>query len=246
MGRDLLYKPQTPLVLPDEEEGGDGKKASKAKSADAAKKSQLNQALRARDLGRVGGEELLKKFQESQKKPAAFKNAYFNTDVNSVRDTNFSTRAQQALRGSGNAADLKNVVLPAPIGKETPDPLELEAAGKRMGLMGDFERSMENLLGQHGQWAQGKGMTLEKLLKRMEELERLVALRIHALARMGEGKSEKEITNSTVLQAAIAQGEGVENSDDVSTDGRVLAEAVADEAAGMHMCIQKTLGLKKI
>ena len=242
MGRDLLYKPQTPLVLPDEEEGGEVKKG---KSTDAAKKSQLNKDLRARDLGRVGGDELLKKFQQAQKKPAAFKNAYFNSDVSSVKDTNFSTSAQQALRGSGNAADLKNVVLPAPLGKDNPDPAELQAAGKLMGLEGDFELSMENLLGRHGQWAQGKGMTLDKLKERMEELERMVELRLYALSRIGQSKSDRDIKNVTVLQAAIAQGEGIENCEDVSTDGRALAETVAEEAEGMHGRLRKTLGLKK-
>lgn len=242
MGRDLLYKPQTPLLLPDEEEEGGVKKA---KGGDAAKKAVLNKDLRARDLGRIGGEELLKKFQQAQKKPAAFKNAYFNADVSTVRDTNFSTRAQQALRGSGNAADLKNVVLPAPHGKDNPDPAELQSAGARMGLAGELDVSMETLLGQQSQWAQGKGMTLEKLKERMEELERMVSLRINALARIGGGKSERDITNATVLQAAIAQGEGVEKSDDVSAEGRALAEAVADEASGMHTRIRKTLGIKR-
>ena len=242
MGRDLLYKPQTPLLLPDEEEDG---KVKKGKNTGAAKKALLNKDLRARDLGRVGGEELLKKFQQAQKKSGAYRNAYFNADVSSVRDTNFGTTAQKALRGSGDASDLKNVVLPAPYGKESPDPVELQSAGQLMGIDGKLQLSMENLLGRHGQWAQGKGMTLEKLKERMEELERMVEMRLHALGRMGSGKSEHDIKNVTVLQAAIAQGEGIEKSEDVSIDGRALAETVSEVAEGMHACLRKTLGLKK-
>ena len=244
MGRDLLYRPQVTQLPEDEEEEGKPLKKS-ASSSSAAKKAELNKDLRARDLGRVGGEELLKKFQQGQKKPAAFKNAYFNQDINSVKDTNFGTRAAKALRGADQASDLRNVVIPGPAGKESPEPEELRAAGERMGLLGEFDLSMEFLLGKQGEWAQGEGMTLEKLQARIEELEQMVFARAHALARMGMGKSDRELSNSTMLQAAIAQGEGMEKSEDISEDGRTLAENITEEAAGMHARIRKTLGIKK-
>ena len=243
MGRDLLYRPQV-VVLPEDEEE-DGKAVKKKTGSSAAQKSELNKDLRARDLGRVGGEELLKKFQQAQKKPAAFKNAYFNKDTSSVRDTNFGTREARAMRGADQASDLRNVVIPGPMGKESPDPGELRSAGERMGLLGEFDLSMESLLGKQGEWTQGEGMTHERLLARLEELEEMVVARVHALSRMGAGASDREVSNATVLQAAIAQGEAMDKSEDISEEGRVLAENITEEAAGMHTRIRKTLGLPK-
>ena len=244
MGRDLLYRPPVQQQLPDEEEE-DGKKVKKGQGTDAQKRAQLNKDLRARDIGRVGGDELLKKFQQAQKKSGAYKNDYFNKDVNAVRDTNLGTRAARALRGADQAADLRLVGIPGPEGKESPDPAELREAGKRMGLEGEPDLSMGSLLGKHGEWAQGKGVTLEMLKERLAQLEEMVALRAAALGRVGQGRSELEISNVTILQAAIAQGEAMETSEDVAADGEALARTIADEAEGMHSRIRKTLGLKK-
>ena len=244
MGRDLLYKPPVQQVLPEDEE--DGKKVDKGKGkADAQKKALLNKLLRARDVGDVGGKDLLKKLQEAQNKPGAHKNAYFNKDVNAVRETNLGTRAAKAMRGADEASDLRKVVIPGPEGKDSPDPAELQEAGKRMGLEGEPDLSMGSLLGKHGEWAQGKGVTLEMLEERLAQLEEMVALRIEALGRVGQGRSDLGISNVTVLQAAIAQGEAMETSEDIAAEGEALARTIADEAEGMHACIRKTLGLKK-
>ena len=77
MGRDLLYRPHT-FHVPEDEDEETGTKSVRVKSSDHVNKVQLNKELRARDLGAIGGEDILEKVINAKNKPAAFKNAYFN------------------------------------------------------------------------------------------------------------------------------------------------------------------------
>lgn len=236
MGRDLLYKPPVPIQLPDEEEeGGQVKKAGKtgstAKHQDVRKTSAS--ALET---------QLRQKLNAQQSKGPAFKNSYFNQDVNATQQVNMSTRAMSALRGGEGAADLRQVVLPG-AAKETPSPDELRSSSELMGLDGDLSTSLQGLLQRQGSFAQGKGVTVEMLEARLAQLEEMVLARKAALARVLQAGNDVPASSSSLVQAA--SGAGSAENIDLAQEGNRLIQAVQQEAGDMHDRLRRTLGLKK-
>lgn len=236
MGRDLLYKPPVPIQLPDEEEEGgkvkkQGKTAATAKHQDVRKTSAS--ALEAQLRQKLGAQEA---------KGPAFKNSYFNKDVNATQQANMSTRAMSALRGAEGASDLRQVVLPG-ASKETPSPDELRSSSELMGLDGELSTSLQGLLERQGSFAQGKGVTIEMLEARMRQLEEMVAARKAALARVLQAGQDVPTTSATLVQAA--SGAGSAEDVDLAQEGNRLIQAVQQEANDMHDRLRRTLGLKK-
>ena len=114
-----------------------------------------------------------------------------------------------------------------------------------MGLDGSLDTSMQGLLQRHGGWLQGKGVTADMIKARLEQLEQMVADRVNALARMGKGRSNKDVTRASLVQAMTSGGEGLQESTDLASEGSALVQSVEDEAEGMHQRLAKTLGLKR-
>lgn len=237
-GRDLLYKPNVPAVLPDE--GSGNNKADKL-----GVKGQ-----RGREIGSVGVEQTKPASTQVQPtnevapaaKPKAFEAAYFNKDVSGVRQVNLRAKPAEALRGGQTATDLKKVVLPPPLGPETPDPKSLNGASELMGIDGSFELSLGSLLGRHGAWAKGHGVTVELIKSRMHQLEEMVKTRQLALKRLFAKKGRP--VSATVDQAQKANGQALKQTHDVAGDGTKLAKSVSGQAAGMHRRLAKALGKK--
>jgi len=237
-GRDLLYKPQVPVILPDDASGA--KKVDKTGTG----------APRARDLGGVPGERPAAPAAKPGRaapptRTQAHKAAYFNKDVSGVREVNQRGSTMAALRGSQGATDLRKVVLPPAIGVEHPEPEVLKGAGKLMGLDGGLDLSLEAFLGRQGEWARGKGVTVEMIEARQAMLELMVEARKAALMRMIDVQNRELPRSVTVEQAVSAHGEALDEADDLAAQGRELIGRVAEQAEGMHMRLAKMLGIKR-
>jgi hypothetical protein len=231
-GRDLLYKPAVPLVIPEEE-------SVKGKKPDA----KAQKAPGARDLGHVG--ESVVKEGTPAGKPKAFQNAYFNKDISGVRGVNLNTSKAASLRGGEGASDLKKVVLPPSVaGIENPEPAKLRGAIDLMGLEGGFGESLEGLLNRQGAWAKGKGVTVEMLKERLAQLESMVEARKAAIARMANGRSKKPVASVTLDYARRVAGKGLDAVADVAAAGTSLVRATAAQAEGLHRRVAKVLGIK--
>jgi hypothetical protein len=226
-GRDLLSKPQVIPQLEEETKPGAKKKA--------------------RELGNVGSA-LPERMPSAETSPSvakqtpAYKAAYFNKDSSGVKDVNLRQRGAAALRGGEGVTDLKKIVIPpSPLGIESPEPARLRGAGDLMGLDGSYELNLEALLGRQSAWAKQKTVTVEMIKAKQQELERMVASRKQALARMKKRKA----ASVTVDLAESAQGKGLDEVEDVSAAGRELVGKTALQADGMHGRIAKMLGIKR-
>jgi hypothetical protein len=254
MGRDLLYKPPTPLVLPDEQ------KPEIKPGAQPADK--LGVKMPSREIGRVEDpllRNLLKRALEKAPtegglpsaaaslpvvKTPAFRSAYFNKDVDAARAVNLSSSKMQALRGAQGVTDLKKVVLPPSFMVSTPNPRQLNEAINTMGLLEDFGPRFENLLGKQGQWSQDERVTYEMLLGRLQHLEEMVANRVAALRRM-QAQNIPEFKSTSINVAAHSQGNNVDESVDLAEAGSALVKNISEQAQAMHVHISKALGIKK-
>ncbi|MBT6431904.1 MAG: hypothetical protein HOK28_02360 [Deltaproteobacteria bacterium] len=236
MGRDLLYKPPVPIQLPDEEEeGGQVKKTGKSGAA------SKHQDVRKTSASALEAQ-LRQKLNTQQSKGPAFKNQYFNQDVNATQQANMSTRAMSALRGAEGASDLRQVVLPGAT-KETPSPEELRSSSELMGLDGELATDLQGLLQRQGSFAQGKGVTVEMLEARLAQLEEMVMARKAALGRVLQAGKDVPASSSSLVQAA--SGAGSAENIDLAQEGNRLIQAVQQEAGDMHDRLRRTLGLKK-
>ncbi len=235
MGRDLLYRPPTPIVQ--EEEGTGVKK----KSSTAKARNPIARA-RARELGQIGESVRAQIQKGTAKSTSAHKHQYFNNDISGVRQANFGTKNMSKLRGGKEATDLRKVVLPASGEVEQPEPGVLKGALDLMGGDSGFAETLEGLLGRQGAWAQSEGMTVDILKARMAELEFMVEARKAALARMGKGKSALAKTSVTILQAESASQN--EPSEDLAGEGTALVRETAGQAEGMHARLSRMFGVK--
>ncbi|MEE8409252.1 MAG: hypothetical protein V3T05_06590 [Myxococcota bacterium] len=243
MGRDLLYKPAVPQQLPDEQ--------SVEKAGEAGKAGKLGvKGPSGRDLGGVSDSHVRLPAGSTPRVQQvigaqAHKAAYFNKDISGLKEVNQRASNMQALRGGQGATDLKKIVLPPAIGIDNPDPEQLAAASALMGLDGSIELDLESLLGRQGAWARGQGVTAEMLLARMQQLEEMVAARKEALRRMNAAGADRVAGSVTVSQASTANGEALDNAEDVVAEGRELVERTAAQAEGMHYRLAKMLGIKR-
>lgn len=256
MGRDLLYKPPTPLIITEEDKP--------EVKIGPQKADKLGTKLPSREVGRVEDPILQKLLQKTvpgaaaaeqggaaaraDGKPEAapaFKSAYFNQDMNSVRDVNQRGRNMQALRGAEGVTDLRRVVLPKSFLVDTPSPAHLHESLQSMGMGNGFEQGLEDLLGRLGQWAHHKDNTIEKIEERLAQLEEMVAIRIAALRRMQSGVNHEQLAgHATLRTAANSSGNNVEQATDLSGQGRELIRETAEHAKGMRKHIAKALGIK--
>jgi len=236
-GRDLLYKPETPIVMPED-----------APPAKGVAKPGMLPGTRVRDLGGVAEIPVAQRAEharEADKSTApAYKAAYFNKDVSGVREVNQRERNLQALRGAQGASDLRKVVLPPAIGVDSPDPADLRGAGDLMGLDGSYELNLEAMIGRQGAWAKGQGVTVEMIKARMKLLTKMVEARKIALRRMLQGRAKKAAASVTLTQATTAGGKTLDQGQDIVEAGRTLVKKTAEQANAMHMRIAKTLGIK--
>jgi hypothetical protein len=238
-GRDLLYKPNVPIVL--SEEGS----ATKPTADKVGVKGP-----RGRDLGGVPGEAPVRPpstavAEVGKTGPPAFKAAYFNKDVSGVRAANPRQSNLAALRGAEGATDLKKVVLPPAIGVDTPDPAQIRQAGELMGLDGTVDLNLQTFLGRQSGWAHAKGVTVEMIAERLAQLQGMVEARKAALKRMLQGRAKARAQSVTLEQANDAQGEVLQQVDDVVTAGAELVQKTAAQAEGMHKRLAKMLGIKR-
>jgi hypothetical protein len=234
MSRDLLYKPNVPVIGPEESD-------PKVKKADKTG----TKGLRGRDLGGVTEPSATPEVQTPAETPAvkktpAYRAAYFNRDSSSVKEINQRQSGLKALRGAEGASDLRKVVLPPAAYVDTPNPEVLRGASDLMGLDGSFELDLQSLLGRQSAWTRGQGVTAETIEQRKKQLERMVEARKAALARM----KAKRAASVTVEQAVRAGGKALTQVQDVVSAGRELVGKTAAQAAGMHRRIAKTLGIK--
>ena len=77
----------------------------------------------------------------------------------------------------------------------------------------------------------------------MAQLEEMVEARKAALQRMAAAR--QPAYSVTVEQAVTANGNALEETEDVVDAGRELVERTAEQAAGMHFRLAKMLGIKK-
>lgn len=237
MGRDLLYKPPVPIPQ-QEEEDESGKKPKKTG--------------RARELGRVG-----EVVRTSVQRPAgaepvdrvgatkAYKAAYFNRDTSGVGQTNFNAHQARALRGSADASNLRDVILPMPLSdRDSPDPLLLSSASDMLGLENLGELSLQSLLGRHHALMSSDGVTVEMIEARLQQLKQMVEIRKLALERMRSQTGPNQVQNPTLEHARESEGQGVERSFDVAEEGKLLVGRSVHQADGMHRRIAKALGLQ--
>ena len=233
MGRDLLYKPPVPIVTTEDEP------TAKPGTKTGAKP-------RGRELGNVG--KTFEKPAGAPERPAGhapvYRSAYFNQDTSTVRNVNLRQSTAQALRGAEGAVDLKKVVLPPPVGTDSPDPAQLRGATDLMGVDGSFELSLESLLGRQSAWAKGKGVTLEAIKARLAQLEQMVEDRKRALARLVKGVRQRPAMSVT-LDRAVSGEDALAAADDVVAAGRELVTNTAGQAEGMHLRIAKVLGIRR-
>jgi len=223
------------MPIPEDEGGREESKTVKAKNEIGVKK--------AREIGKVGEAHEVKDTRKAQK-TKAHKAAYFNEDISGVRQTNFNKSMVKKLRGTEGVTDLKKIVIPPAIDVDTPEPDVLRGVISLMGFDGGFNEELQGLLGRHGAWAQGQGVSVEDIKERMEQLERMVEDRRIALARMNDANPAKMSTCATLAHAQEVQGDGVDQSEDVASDGTQLVQRTAAQAEGLHQRIAKMLGLK--
>lgn len=176
--------------------------------------------------------------------PKAFRAAYFNQDVGSTAAPNLRARPMAALRGEGAATDLKKVVLPPPAIAGIPEPQQLAQALGRMEPASGAALDLPGLLARHGAWTQSEGMTAEKIMARMAELEEAVALRQEALARMVQLTPEHVGRSRTLTQAVLADGEALEG-DDLAEAGDDLVRNSSDAAEPLLGRLRKVLGSRR-
>ena len=241
-GRDLLYKPQTPLVLPDD--APEGKKPTPGGKGD---KPGLRG--KARDIGATSGSTVVAKGSNpaaanQRVKGPAYKSAYFTKDVETARGVNQRSSSMKALRGAEGATDLKKITLPSPNGPETPEPAQLRAACELMGMGQGFEANIGTLLSRQGGWAQAKGVTVESLQARLELLEQMVRDRVAALARMTILSPGALAKSTTLAQAAAAQGNAMAHVQDLAAEAEGIIRGTTAQADGMHKRVAKALGIK--
>ncbi len=256
MGRDLLYRPPPGYILPDEEEEGEGGKKVGAKDKTAGTKPQPLSAKvsRASEVGET--------VAKAPKATPAHLNAYFNKDVNGLRQVNQATSQMKALRGGEGAADLRKIVLPASELRQAPVPEELDRAGRLMGLAGGLagdgasskQPEFEDYLGRMAAWAQDKRRSVADIEALKAHFERMVAARKAALQRLRKSRGQHGAGenidlapnhgNTTWLQAEAAGGGAVEESEDLAGDARALVRATKEQAAPMHARVRKVLGIK--
>lgn len=239
-GRDLLYKPQI-IIVPEEETKADALKAKKQQTVE--KKAEAKAPVKGpRDLGQVG-KSVLTQAAQSSGAQKAFTHQYFTKDSSGAKQANFNQGNMKALRGSEEATNLRKVVLPPAIGVDHPEPGVLQGAMDLMGAMDGFGNDLGSLLGRQGAWAKSPNVTVEMIKQRMARLEEMVDARKAALGRMAGGRSDKPITNVTVLHAAQTAGSGMQN-DDVSAAGTSLIKETSGQADGLHKRLQKMFGVK--
>lgn len=237
-GRDLLYKPQVPILVPEESEGG------KAGGKKPGMKGQ-----QSRDLGGVGPATPMARQPSGAgtdpNRMPAHKAAYFNQDISGVREVNHRASTSQAMRGAQGASDLRKVVLPPAMGIETPDPVQLRAAGDLMGLDGSFAIDLQNLLARQHALVRSPGVTVELVRQRIQMLEQLVAMRRAALQRMRQGRSSKRASSVTLEHAELTDGHALEGIEDIASYGAAFVQRTAAQAEGMHQRLAKMLGIKR-
>lgn len=231
--------------MPDED--ADGKKALPARSTD-----KLGLKVRGRDLGgtveakAAAGVGAPAPAPAAAQAPAArvgspaFKAAYFNKDVIATNNVNLRAKPMQALRGGEGATDLKKVVLPPPVGAQTPDPARLRAAIDLMGAVTGFDADLASLVARQGAWTKGPGVTAAMIQARMAQLEHMVQDRIAALRRMAESSSNCLGRSVTTSRAAEAQGTTIQ-VENLAEDGAALVRTTTVQAQGLHHWIAKAL-----
>ena len=253
MGRDLLYKPPVPLVIPEEEDN----------KVPAHSLDKLGVRTRGRDLG---GEDDKKPAKPAESEPAApgkpekktaksteqpetpvrspaFLSAYFNKDVEATAHVNQRASDMQALRGAQEATDLKKVVLPGSERVDTPDPQHLRAAGDLMGL-GQTPPELQTMLQRHGTWLRQPHVTAEMIQQRLDQLEQMVAARVQSLARMARLPADRLARSVTLNRANSARGAALDEVADLREEGKELTHNTEEQAKPMHRRIAKTLGIK--
>ena len=264
--RDLLNKP-LPLVLPEERNlekkglpapvlgklGVQVRARQVGTEADAPADTAARPEVRPEDKHKGGPRAPTRGGQPSQAPagggtPAvadkAYKAAYFNQDVQATSAPNLRARPLAALRGEEGAADLKKVVLPPPARDEAPRPEVLGAALERMQPTGAGAPDLPQLLARHNAWTQSEGMTPEKLLARMQELEAMVAARRAALDRMAQLTPGHLSRAQSLAQAFLAQGNDVTGSPTLAEDADALVQKGHDQAEGLHLRLKKVMGIK--
>jgi len=174
----------------------------------------------------------------------AYKAAYFNRDVQATGAPNLRARPLAALRGEEGATDLKKVVLPPPAQSEAPRPEQIGAALERMEPAQQGAPDLAHLLALHNAWTQGEGMTPEKLMARMAELEAMVEARRGALNRMAHLTPEHLTRAQSLVQAFMAQGTDVLASPTLAQDADALVQKSHDQAEGLHLRLKKVMGIK--
>lgn len=237
MSRDLLYKPQVPILLPDEED-----QSKKVGKTDAKKLDIGVKGPSGRDIGGT---------HENTATPGstgpAFKNPYFTQDTRQVYAPNMRSSTMQALRGGEGVTDLKKVVLPlSPMGIDTPNAAQLRDAGNLMQIEdASMSQDLASLVSRQGMWAQAKGMTVEMLEARLRHLEQMVADRKLALARFLKLPTERLSQSATLQNGAVTEKHGAQEVDDIASAGTQLVQENLGRADGMHKRIAKTLGIKR-
>lgn len=229
-GRDLLYKPQVPIPLGDDEDT----------------KKKVNKSPNAREIGSVG--EVVKTRTdpslEGKAKPA-YKAAYFNQDISGVRQTNLRAKPAAALRGGEGASDLRKIVLPPAHGIDNPDPGVIRSAADLMALEPGSPVDLGSMLTRQGAMIRSPGVTVEMLEARLAQLIAMVESRKEALKRMRDGKSAERLVSHTILLARAAGGKALEKAGDVAEDGSQIIDDVRGLAEGMHKRLAKMLGIKR-
>ena len=114
-----------------------------------------------------------------------------------------------------------------------------------MGLDGSLELNLQTLLGRQSGWAHSKGVTVDMILERLKQLQEMVDARKAALKRMLTGRAKTRAQSVTLEQANDAQGEALQQTDDVVTAGAELVQRTSAQAEGMHKRLAKMLGIKR-
>lgn len=247
MGRDLLGGRQAVFEI-DEEELKKAEKEKKKLNASGFQ-SASGQDLRtvaANALNALKARRAESGFEAHRRGRAyipAFKNAYFNRDISAPRAVNQRTGNMRALRGAAEVTDLRRVVLPE-ASMPPPDPAALQAASARMAAESLDDLEMTDLLQRQGDWAQSKGMTIEKLEARMQQLEGMIAARKTALARIQKQAPKSTSHLAPSVSTALEGDRENQSAPDIERVGTAMVHATAQHAAGMHRHMAKMLGIK--
>lgn len=248
-GRDLLYKPPVPLVIP-EEESGTGTKSQQGKYG--------GKVPGGRELGNVG--DTIKAKLEAKLADAggsstvgtpgagvvpAYKAEYFNRDISGVNQVNLRARSAEALRGSEGATDIRKIVIPKAYGIDNPDPVIIRSAADLMGLEPGTPCDLASMLTRQGAMVRNPRVTKEMLEARLATLNAMVQSRKAALARMAKRRAAKEANNRTLAIARAHQGNALDKATDVASEGTQLIDDVRGDAEGMHKRLAKMLGIKR-